>query len=829
MLSLDPAVREAFLGPDDTDGDPFEVVVYDNKPRGGALERAEALLVRRLRGLALAGVEPGRWVAADRVDRHRGIAGISGRHGLVELHTTTDLGRLDAGPRNQPGAREWLTVLRDDTGELDSRRRHVVAVLDPSTGAARLVPITGTPFPPRDPADPGSPPAPPVRLEMRDAAASVLVVPRAADMEVRITARVRLRAIGGPTQWFELHVPRAGHRAQFWVDGVTRTDGHDVLASTPLRDADPVLGRGDLSAEPRRRLSGVASRRRPEERITVALPEPLEAGDTVTLDVTWRDIWPWLNALYTEADAISLGEGSGRQQFLPRLAVSGPGNPVRYRAKVAVPLRSKVRIAASGTEWGRREDRDFMVWDVSQNAIPVPWAEIAAARFAEYDLPAEGDLPAVRTRTLRASYGPGLAADVRKIISVYHRFLPSYPWHEHEIFQAPGRLDDLEWASSHELTQFMEALTMDTLGDGANTRHLVQRLLAREVAQQWFGQLVRPAHSSDAWLTDALSEQAACLYIQAAFGACDARMEQARETWERWEGLSIPRAAPLSASWSSEREPILADYGPYVLHEMLRERVGRRAYHRALRGLVAEEAGHAVTTERLLGAFQAATEDDLGDFFDFWLYGGFIPEELNLTWHWGDGELTAAVHSDVPFGRMDVPVHIDGEEHRVVVEHGRGELRLHMLAEPASVLLDPEGRTLAGRRVVKREASGPKASGPEASGPEASGPEASGPEASGTEGGQLGRREASWAGGRPVGPEGGQLGRREASWAGGRPVGPDGGQRAGGQLGRREASWAGGQRRPVGPEGGQLGRRPGAGGQLGRREASWAGGQRAVG
>ncbi|MFT4626163.1 MAG: hypothetical protein ACI8PZ_004837, partial [Myxococcota bacterium] len=84
------------------------------------------------------------------------------------------------------------------------------------------------------------------------------------------------------------------------------------------------------------------------------------------------------------------------------------------------------------------------------------------------------------------------------------------------------------------------------------------------------------------------------------------------------------------------------------------------------------------------------------------VYGGFIPEAVELTWRMEGGRFIGEVTTDVPFGTFDVPVVLDGVETWVVVTDGRGRLEVAR-GRPGTVALDPDGRILTRRRVVREE------------------------------------------------------------------------------------------------------------------------------
>ena len=726
ILSIDPAVEAAFVGTEDEVGDPFEVVVYGDKPRLGARARAVQLLETRVARMKDAGIEPGRYIASDRVAAARGLAPEEGQHLVMDLHGSTNLGSVMDEATAQPRALRWMTLLRDDTGVIDPRRQSVLTAFDIGAGGRAVrFPITGVPFPPADPNDPLSPPAAPVRMEAYDAYTNMVVIPRAADAEVVFTARLKLRAVGGPVQWFDLQIPRAGTRSQFELEGAQRyPDGADLVATNPMIAFDPVFGSRPAEDEdededrdddpvvrvspdkpPPKRLQADPYLQRSESRITIALPEPLEAGEDLILDVTWRDVWDTMNMAFLVPQAgveigVNLGEGSGRREFLPRLAGAPTGNPSRFRARVAIPKRSKLNVALSGVQMRATEQEDWKIFESGYTGHAVTFANVAVARFEMHDEHAEG-FPTIRTRMLGTGDGPAFAQEARRVIHFFQGYLPEYPWPEHEIFQGPADLDAWVWVASHEMTNIMKTRASNSRSAMALARDefTAQHLFAHELAHQWWGHLVRPVHGEDFWIAETFAEAFSCIYLDAAFGIGGERMDEKRRTWERPEAQRrIPRASLTDAYGSAYQPSIVYDYGPFVFHTMLRARMGHTPYHAAIDLLIVDHPHQPLTTERLLAYVNMASTKDRRDFFDFWVYGGFVPEDVVLRHRFDGQALHVEITSDVPFGTYDVAVVVDGKTHWVDVIDGRGVASLPLDERPDTVALDPDHLTLIKRR-----------------------------------------------------------------------------------------------------------------------------------
>ncbi len=758
VLGTDPALARAFVGPDEPEASPTDVVVYGEKDYTAARLRARILFHDRRELMFRYGFHPGRGVAWDRVADRFGLRS-PGHHALIDLHIDHNLGDPTRPAGQQPRDVDWMTLLQDWSGALDARRHTVLTSLDVA-GGDRLVaePITGIPFPPRDPTDPTSPPAPPARLEIDDAYIVVQAVPVTAQLRVEVLARLELRAVGGDFQVAELYVPRHGSEHDWKLLSVTRDDGTSLLSRRPLIELNPDGAAPQVTPDPTRDVSGYSrtpqprvegqnaanqqtlvtaprargmvdvNRNKPYGRVTLSLPEPIREGQSLVLDVRWRDVWPYGDPQFVERGNVNGGiavlhlnaAASGPQAILPRPAGTRRDVATRFRIEVVTPQRTALQVASSGTlvkAW----TEDGWVHQLSeQRDRPAPYPEVHLGAFTVHDEPAAAGLPAVRTRTFRATDGRALARETRAEIDFLQGFLPPYPWPEHEIALGPSLVNNrMWWASGHGLTGVGITGATSVVEGGSLTRqggaHTTQYRLVHELVHQWFGESLWPADRSDAWFPEAFAEAFATLYIDTLYGDGDALFARKRRRFETLLVDPLTRVPLVGAHDAPLGPAILFDYGPYLFHEMLRPRLGNARYHAALDLLARDFAGKPVTTEHIQAWFERSAGRDLDDFFDFWVYGGFVPRRVELDWWWEDGAVAGEVRSDVPFGTFEVPVVAGDRTRWVRVVDGLGRFHLALPAEPDEVALDPDHRILAIRRVSRRRS--PPAPGSGASPP----------------------------------------------------------------------------------------------------------------
>jgi hypothetical protein len=197
-------------------------------------------------------------------------------------------------------------------------------------------------------------------------------------------------------------------------------------------------------------------------------------------------------------------------------------------------------------------------------------------------------------------------------------------------------------------------------------------LLAHEIAHQWWGNVVTPADYRSDWIMESIANYAALELLEDAKGVI-VRDEVLR--FFRRELTATPRGGtdtPESTGpieWGQRLidlggqdawRVVTYEKGTWILH-MLRERMGRDAYHRMLSQIVREFASKPLSNDefrQVASKFMPAGEPDasLELFFDTWVYGTGIPH-LALTSTKGSPKSAVLQQSGVPDDfTFDVPV-----------------------------------------------------------------------------------------------------------------------------------------------------------------------------
>lgn len=257
------------------------------------------------------------------------------------------------------------------------------------------------------------------------------------------------------------------------------------------------------------------------------------------------------------------------------------------------------------------------------------------------------------------------------------------------------------WGGMENTT--LTSLTETALVDGQHVEEEeLERLVAHELAHQWFGDLIAPRGWPEIWLNESFATYFDILTMHALDG----------------EDQLVTMLADYRASYLEEaskryvRPVVTRTYvHPYVLFDRhayekgalslhtLRYQLGEAGFWRGLRLYVERAAGTAAETADLRRAFEDATGDDLTDFFEQFVYReGHVEVKVEWTWRPRVGLSLVVERTDDGPQRLDVElaVHARGEtrRRRLPVEPGTRAYVLPIDAPPRWVALDPESHCL---------------------------------------------------------------------------------------------------------------------------------------
>ena len=477
--------------------------------------------------------------------------------------------------------------------------------------------------------------------------------------------------------------------------------------------------------------------------IMVLLPNVVKAGEEVNINFSWKGEWQFGSFLTAESNAGSgisstqvrtLGISTGLNPILPDILPASSETRWSFKTLIGSPTRllRPQNIVASGETIRAWQDEGLWNWQEVKGRDAIR-AGVGVGRYEVYEEPPAQGFPGVRVSLFpsMASFSKQFAPEVRRILQFFKGFFPKFPHREVDIYQTPAitpyqAKNQPPTESRHSAVQ-IQTIAITALGSTSELREdngrRAQSQIARQLASQYFEQVVIPEHSRDEWLSKALAESYAAFYIRAAYGIedYDSRMTAMRRTIEKpeqesvlWKVADAKRRA-ISPSgmtpFGDVPEKIRLEYSTYVLAEMLRLRIGDQAFFSGVESaLKSNKENRYLTTEAFQSAWEESSQQSLQNFFDFWVHGGFVP---NITAYVrveeGDSgdQLYGCLVSDVPFGTFDLPIRIiDQGGDRVVdafmtIKNGYGEFVAPNRGKSAEIEVDPLGLILAFSRQTK--------------------------------------------------------------------------------------------------------------------------------
>jgi aminopeptidase N len=354
-----------------------------------------------------------------------------------------------------------------------------------------------------------------------------------------------------------------------------------------------------------------------KEKLRVRLPAPAAAGQQVVLEVVYRGAPRPTPSRYGGLGWEQLADGvlvasqpTGAPSWFP--CNDRPDQKSTYR--VQVTTASQYQVVANGRLAGVAHSGSTSTWTYVQDVPMATYlATVQIGPYQRVELPGPaGGVPLVVVAPARrlAAAREALAAQ-DAMVALFGRLFGPYPFASYTVVVTDDRLEIP-----------VEAQGVSMFG----SNHMVadwdgQRLIAHELAHQWFGNSLTLGDWRDIWLHEGFACYAEWLWSQESGG------RSADEHARLWHG----RLARLP------QDVVLADPGPadlfddrvykrgaLVLHA-LRLTVGDEAFFRVLRAWTERFRHSTVSTGDFSALVASRVGRDLEGFFQAWLFGAALP------------------------------------------------------------------------------------------------------------------------------------------------------------------------------------------------------------
>ncbi|WP_250008176.1 M1 family metallopeptidase [Actinoplanes sp. M2I2] len=279
---------------------------------------------------------------------------------------------------------------------------------------------------------------------------------------------------------------------------------------------------------------------------------------------------------------------------------------------VTVTAASPYTVVVTGDPVSRRRGAGTTTWVYERNEPTSPY--LMSVQIGRYELVELAPGPVVQ----RAAIPPRLRTIFRhdfgrhgEIMTALERLFGPYPFREYVVVVADDDLDDP-----------VEAQGMAVFGrnhlDGRRTH---ERLVAHELAHQWFGNSLTVADWRHIWLNEGFATYAEWLWSSVS-GGPSADIHATR--WHIWL-LSHPATVTVADPGVDRMfDPLVYKRGALTLHA-LRTTIGDPAFFALLRSWVAEHQHRTVTTAQFRAHAQRFAAEPLDDLFTAWLDRPALP------------------------------------------------------------------------------------------------------------------------------------------------------------------------------------------------------------
>lgn len=367
------------------------------------------------------------------------------------------------------------------------------------------------------------------------------------------------------------------------------------------------------------RVDGGAHRRvkQGEHALQIRFDEPLPAGRELVLEIEYagrpaprRSRWGRIGWEELENGALVAAQPTGAPSWFP----CNDRIDDRARYSIALTVEDGFFVAATGVPGPVVRRGGTRRWSFESDVPTATYlVAVHVGEYAEYPLALGlrgGSLggrlltaPAQAAATLRAF------APVPDMLRVFEEWFGPYPQHDLTIV-----------VTEEELEIPLESQGMVTFGVNHNAAG-EQRLIAHELAHQWFGNSVGIARWRDIWLNEGFACFAEWLWSEAAGGPSAARLAEEHHALIAGLPQDLLLADPGPADMFDDR---VYKRGALLL-EALRRTMGETGFRALLRAWATGNEHRLVESVQFVELAESLSPVPLGELWRKWLHGTALP------------------------------------------------------------------------------------------------------------------------------------------------------------------------------------------------------------
>ncbi|MCS6952152.1 MAG: M1 family aminopeptidase [Bryobacterales bacterium] len=361
----------------------------------------------------------------------------------------------------------------------------------------------------------------------------------------------------------------------------------------------------------------------------------------------------------------------------------------RYTADLRITVPEGYRVVCSGSEKSDRAASGKVAYSfrVSQPSFP---GSLAVSRSDPAQIAAEGISTTVFFRGPHAEMAGAYAQETARVLTYLTGVFGLAPQANLTLFETE------EGAPNGYSAGGIVFLSPRGIG-----REVNGRLLANQIARQWWGHLVSPVTRNHLWITNGAARYAELLYLHHTAGEA-AFASALKDTYI--EALTVDNP-PLSQSgrwedYAPELWASTAGKGAAVYH-MLRTVIGEEPFFKLLKEVPDRSAWRSVSTDEFRRVTEELTGSNLQYFFIQWIESSGAPEfrmEYTIFRTQKGFRVVGKVAQDLDTFRMPVELKIETEGNpemkTIEVVGTSSEFVVETFGKPKNVILDPNHKVL---------------------------------------------------------------------------------------------------------------------------------------
>ncbi len=448
-----------------------------------------------------------------------------------------------------------------------------------------------------------------------------------------------------------------------------------------------------------------------DQKLNVSLPRAAKAGDKFEIEIKYEGqpkkglyfILPDKDYPHRPKQVWTQGESEDTRYYLP--TYDYPNDRLTTETILTVP--EEWLAISNGKLIGVTDAANGLktwTWRESQPSSTYLFT-VVAGEFVEWkdtwrNMPVTYYAPKDRGDRLASDYGhtPAMIEHFSTTLGV------DYPWEKY----SQAMVDDFIAGGMENSSATTN--TASSLRNPVLEKEYIEgedELISHELAHQWFGDLVTTKDWGNLWLNEGFATFMESVWTEQQFGKDQADYDRWQAS-RNWNASRSSFATPMvrhDFDDSSEFDgSIVYNKGGWVLY-MLRHQLGSEQFYAGLKHYLETNRGKNVMTYDLIKAIEEATNRNVDQFFDQWVYGAGAPK-LDVSYSYDNAKKlvvltvkqTQKVEGRVGLFRLPVDIEITGSMgprlFPIVVSKATETFTFPSEAAPQMVLFDKGNQVL---------------------------------------------------------------------------------------------------------------------------------------